>query len=110
MRSVAPDGGANVGLGTVVLVHGLGRTPWSMAPPARAARRHGYAVVNWGYPSRRGDVAAHAAALEARLRALAGADFRVVRRGHTFVMRAPEVHEAVLAFLAHGRFDPEGAP
>ena len=56
--------------GTVVLVHGLGRTRWSMAPVAWAARRRGYAVLNWGYPSRRGTVAAHAAALAAALERL----------------------------------------
>jgi hypothetical protein len=201
-----------------------------MAPVAWAARRREYAVVNWGYPSRRAPIAAHAAALAGALRALAErspgplhlvthslggilvraclalpaaaawrhrvgrvvmlappnhgsdvaerlrrlrafrrlvgpageelgtgadgvparlgappagvsvgviagargtsplfgrwlprpndgkvsvasarlpgmADFRVVRRGHTFLMLAPEVHAAVFAFLAHGRFD-----
>ncbi|GLC24661.1 esterase/lipase family protein [Roseisolibacter agri] len=57
--------------GTVVLVHGLGRTRWSMAPLAWAARRRGYAVVNWGYRSRRGTVAMHAAGLADRLAQLA---------------------------------------
>jgi len=35
-------------------------------------------------------------------------DLRVVERGHTFVMDAPEVVEAVFHFLEHGRF-PHGA-
>jgi pimeloyl-ACP methyl ester carboxylesterase len=56
----------------VVLVHGLGRTRWSMAPLALAARRRGYAVVNWGYRSRRGTLALHAAALSDALAHVAG--------------------------------------
>ena len=41
---------------TVVLLHGLGRTPRAMWRLERAARRRGYRVLNLGYPSRRGDV------------------------------------------------------
>lgn len=37
---------------TVVLLHGLGRGPASMARLARALRRDGYRVLNLGYPSR----------------------------------------------------------
>jgi len=37
---------------TVILVHGLGRTPLSMWPLARTLRRAGYQVVNLRYPSR----------------------------------------------------------
>ncbi|WP_275836615.1 alpha/beta fold hydrolase [Roseisolibacter sp. H3M3-2] len=59
--------------GTVLLVHGLGRGPWSMWPLARAARRHGYAVRNWGYASRRGDAAALAAPRPGELARLADA-------------------------------------
>lgn len=40
----------------VVLLHGLGRTPLSMALLAAALRREGYAVVNAGYPSTKGCV------------------------------------------------------
>jgi triacylglycerol lipase len=36
----------------VVLLHGLARTPGSMAALADAFSEHGYAVVNVGYPSR----------------------------------------------------------
>ena len=53
---------------TVVLVHGLGRTPRAMRPLERAARARGYRVLNVGYPSRAADVPAHATALAARLR------------------------------------------
>lgn len=38
--------------GTVVLLHGLGRTPASMRPLADALESAGYRVVNPGYPSR----------------------------------------------------------
>ena len=37
---------------TVVILHGLGRTRWSMAPLASALTRDGYRVVNLTYPSR----------------------------------------------------------
>jgi len=53
---------------TVVLVHGLGRTPRAMRPLERAARARGYRVINVGYASRAADVPAHATALAARIR------------------------------------------
>lgn len=37
---------------TVVLLHGLGRTRWSMHRIARTLERDGYRVVNLSYPSR----------------------------------------------------------
>jgi hypothetical protein len=37
---------------TVVLLHGLGRSPWSMAYLAARLERAGYHVVNLSYPSR----------------------------------------------------------
>ncbi len=37
---------------TVVLLHGLGRSPLAMAGLARFLRRQGYQVINQGYPSR----------------------------------------------------------
>jgi len=37
---------------TVVLLHGLGRSPWSMARLASVLERDGYRVVNLAYPSR----------------------------------------------------------
>lgn len=54
----------------LVLVHGLKRTRASMWPAALAARRHGYAVLNWGYPSSRAGIAEHAHALRRTLDAL----------------------------------------
>ena len=42
---------------TVVLLHGLGRTPASMLPLALAARQRGYRVINWHYPSKRKTIA-----------------------------------------------------
>ena len=38
---------------SIVLLHGLGRTRWSLWPVAREAARRGYQVHNLGYPSRR---------------------------------------------------------
>lgn len=35
----------------VFLLHGIGKGKYDMAPMARYLRRHGYAVVNWDYPS-----------------------------------------------------------
>lgn len=47
---------------TVVLLHGLGRTPLSMTAMAVAARRRGYRVVNWNYASKRLSIAENAEA------------------------------------------------
>ena len=55
----------------LVLVHGLKRTRASMWPAARMARRRGYAVLNWGYPSSRAGIEDHADALRRTLDALA---------------------------------------
>lgn len=52
---------------TIVLVHGLGRTPRSLWLLALFARQRGYDVIAWGYPSRRGTIAAHAGALDHEL-------------------------------------------
>jgi pimeloyl-ACP methyl ester carboxylesterase len=54
-------------LGVVVLVHGLLRTHRSMRTAARAARRRGYAVINWHYASSRHGISDHAAALDREL-------------------------------------------
>ncbi len=37
---------------TVILLHGLGRTRWSMSALASALSREGYRVINLSYPSR----------------------------------------------------------
>jgi len=44
----------------VILVHGLAAPRWIMTPLARFLRQHGYRMVNWGYPSVRRSVKAHA--------------------------------------------------
>ena len=44
----------------------------------------------------------------ARARAEGMADFVVVPRGHTFIMRAPETVRQTLHFLRHGQFAHEG--
>ena len=46
--------------GTLVLLHGLGRTTRSMRCLAAEGARRGYRVRNLGYPSRRGTVHVHA--------------------------------------------------
>ncbi|WP_412061369.1 esterase/lipase family protein [Rubrivirga sp. IMCC45206] len=51
----------------VVLVHGMGRTPLSMAPLAIALQRAGYRVLNVGYDSQRPGVAEIGAALGDRV-------------------------------------------
>ncbi len=43
----------------VVLLHGLGRTKWSMSLLGLALARHGYRVLNLGYPSRRRSIEEH---------------------------------------------------
>ncbi len=48
---------------TIVLLHGLNRTALSMIPIAFAARRRGYRVINWHYPSKRRSIAKHAEVL-----------------------------------------------
>ena len=48
---IAP-GSAHAATDTVVLLHGLGRTRWSMARLAAGLERDGYRVVNLSYPSR----------------------------------------------------------
>ncbi|MGZ5461006.1 MAG: esterase/lipase family protein [Thermoanaerobaculia bacterium] len=45
---------------TVVLLHGLGRTPLSMTAMAISARRRGYRVINWHYASKRLSIAENA--------------------------------------------------
>jgi pimeloyl-ACP methyl ester carboxylesterase len=41
----------------VILVHGMGRTRFSMRPLQRALEAEGYEVISYGYPSRRARVA-----------------------------------------------------
>jgi triacylglycerol lipase len=60
--------------GSLVLLHGLGRTSFSLWLLARRARQRGYRAHNVGYPSRRAPVAVHAEQVGRRLAALAGAE------------------------------------
>src|SRR5512133_491896 len=60
--------------GSLVLLHGLGRTPLSLWRLARRARRRGYRTHNVGYASRRAPVWAHAEWVGRRLAALAEAE------------------------------------
>jgi pimeloyl-ACP methyl ester carboxylesterase len=53
---------------TVVLLHGLNRTPRAMARLERALRAEGYAVINCGYPSRAADIETLAGAVFDELR------------------------------------------
>jgi triacylglycerol lipase len=56
----------------IVLLHGLGRTRFSLWPIARAAARRGYRVHNLGYPSRRASIEQLAEEVGGRVRDLAG--------------------------------------
>lgn len=56
--------------GQVLLVHGMGRTPWSWWPAQRVWRQAGWQVSRHGYFAGRGRVEGHVAALQARLTAL----------------------------------------
>lgn len=52
---------------TIVLLHGLGRTPASMVPLAIAARCRGYRVINWRYRSNVRTIAENAEAFAERV-------------------------------------------
>ena len=67
--------------GSVVLLHGLGRTSRSMRTLAAAARRAGYATYAPGYPSRRWSMAA----IVAHLAPLIGA-FAAQRDGPLYIV------------------------
>jgi pimeloyl-ACP methyl ester carboxylesterase len=56
----------------LVLLHGLGRTRWSLWPVAREAARRGYHVHNIGYPSRRAPIEELAEHVGHRLLGIAG--------------------------------------
>jgi pimeloyl-ACP methyl ester carboxylesterase len=56
----------------LVLLHGLGRTRYSLWPVAREAARRGYHVHNLGYPSRRASIEELAESVGRRIRNVAG--------------------------------------
>jgi triacylglycerol lipase len=56
----------------LVLLHGLGRTRYSLWPVAREAMRRRYRVHNLGYPSRRASIEQLAESVGRRVRELAG--------------------------------------
>ena len=56
----------------IVLLHGLGRTRWSLWPVAREAARRGRVVHNLGYPSRRAPIEELAEDVGHRVSVLAG--------------------------------------
>ena len=56
----------------IVLLHGLGRTKFSLWPVARAAARRGRRVHNLGYPSRRAPIEELAEDVGRRVRIVAG--------------------------------------
>lgn len=64
----------------IILLHGLGRTRWSLWPVAREAARRGYRVHNLGYPSRRAPIEELASRVGDQLRRLVpnGGAFDVV--------------------------------
>src|SRR3546814_7071633 len=81
----------------VLLLHGLARTPRSMAGLARALEGAGYAIVNHGYPSRRHDIATLTAQLRAVLAGLPAIDGRTHIVGHSLgglLIRAAQIGRA----------------
>lgn len=54
---------------TVVLVHGMGRTTFSMKPMARHLEREGFRVLQFGYPSTRQSIGQSVADLQAMISA-----------------------------------------
>jgi triacylglycerol lipase len=61
----------------LVLLHGLGRTRYSLWPVAREAMRRSYRVHNLGYPSRRDSIEQLAESVGKRVLELAGEDGQV---------------------------------
>ncbi|MDB4947377.1 MAG: Lipase [Gemmatimonadetes bacterium] len=67
----------------VFTLHGLGRTPLSMAMLARSLEADGFRVANWGYSSTAATIPQIGAALAAEVRAQAGAAPRIHFVGHS---------------------------
>ena len=87
----------------IVLLHGLGRTRWSLWPVAREATRRGRTVHNLGYPSRRAPIEELADDVGRRMRELAG-DGAVDVVTHSMggiVLRAAAASGAVPPSIVH---------
>lgn len=56
----------------VIVLHGLGRTPYSMFMISNALRREGYAVADWGYLSIKGGMESQISRLRTRFGELTG--------------------------------------
>jgi pimeloyl-ACP methyl ester carboxylesterase len=87
---------------SVVLLHGLGRTRWSLWPVARDAARRGYRVHNLGYPSRRAPIEQLAETIGHRIRDIATAEGAVDVVTHSMggiVLRAAVAAAALPADL-----------
>jgi len=56
----------------VLVLHGLGRTPYSMFMVSRALKQQGYAVADWGYLSVKGGMESQIGRLRARFGELTG--------------------------------------
>ncbi len=52
----------------VVLLHGLWRTSWSMRPLEKHLKKHGFRVINMGYPSRKHSIEELAKYIEAEIK------------------------------------------
>ena len=53
--------------GTIVLLHGIGKSRLDMVPLEKYLKKHGYRVLNWNYPSTRKDLDALAVLLHKKL-------------------------------------------
>ena len=81
--AIGGEAGIQEARDSVVLLHGLGRTPTSMLVLARRLERAGYNVTNVGYDSRGGSLAEHVETLAAEVSRCCAAASRVHFVGHS---------------------------
>ena len=81
--AIGGEAGMQEARDSVVLLHGLGRTPTSMLVLARRLERAGYKVTNVGYDSRGGSLAEHVETLAAEVSRCCAAASRVHFVGHS---------------------------